>query len=162
MKDPEFLNLLKNEGKLKLVDPSDEICSSYTEKSDKCLKAAKILLENELYENSITMSYYVMYNILTALLFKTGIKCENHSAAIILLKLLFKENELAKEVFTAKEERIDKQYYVATSENLSISSAEDMLEKAESFAIKVKAIINKVNGDFIQKIRTEFDKLIRL
>lgn len=65
----KFLNKLKNEEKLELVEPSDDVCNSYTEKSANCLKSAKLLLQNNLYENSIGMSYYAMYNQLLALLF---------------------------------------------------------------------------------------------
>ena len=91
-----FLNKLKIEEKLELVEPSEEICNSYSEKSANCLKSAKLLLQNNLYENSISMSYYAAYNLLIALLFRVGIKCENHSGSILLLKLVFKENELFK------------------------------------------------------------------
>jgi len=58
MKRNNFLNELKKEGKLGLVEPSENICGSYFEKSENCLKSAKLLLQNNLYENSIGMSYY--------------------------------------------------------------------------------------------------------
>lgn len=35
------------------------------------------------------MAYYSMYYMVLALLFATGIKCENHSGAIILLERLY-------------------------------------------------------------------------
>ena len=76
MKKLDFLSKLKKDGKLESVEPSEEICSSYLKKADDCLKSAKILLKNDLYENSVSMTYYAMYNSLTALLFKIGIKCE--------------------------------------------------------------------------------------
>ena len=63
-----FLTRLKREGKLSVVEPSEEICSSYLEKADNCLKSASNLLRNDPYENSVSMSYYAMYNSLTALL----------------------------------------------------------------------------------------------
>src|SRR3989338_2855601 len=134
MKKQNFLAKLKKEGKLELVNPSDEICLSYLEKAENCLRSARLLLSNRLYENSVSMSYYAMYNSLTALLFKTGIKCENHSGSIILLNRLFGEAFLFKIISFAKEERIDKQYYVSSKEDFRLTeeSAEDMLEKAES------------------------------
>jgi len=61
-----FLSKLKRSKKLKLVEPSDEICKSYLKKADKCLLSAKILFENKLYENSVSESYYAMYNSLTS------------------------------------------------------------------------------------------------
>mgnify|MGYP001563918970 CR=1 FL=1 len=86
---PSFLDKLKKEGKLELVEPSEEMCSSYLEKSDNCLKSARLLFQNNLYENSISMAYYTMYNSLSALFFKIGIKCENHAGSILLFKKLF-------------------------------------------------------------------------
>ena len=56
----KFLNKLKKEKKLDLVEPSENICDSYSQKSSDCLKSAKLLLQNNLYENSIGMSYYAM------------------------------------------------------------------------------------------------------
>ena len=89
MKKANFLSELREKGKLELVEPSEEIKESYLRKADNCLKSAKILLENDLYENSIGEAYYAMYDCLLALLHKTGIKSENHSASVILLKRLF-------------------------------------------------------------------------
>lgn len=40
----EFLSKLKKAEKLELVEPSEYICSSYSEKSDDCFKSAKLLL----------------------------------------------------------------------------------------------------------------------
>ncbi len=48
MKRNNFLNKLKKEEKLELVEPSEEIKDSYSDKSDNCLKSAKLLLENNL------------------------------------------------------------------------------------------------------------------
>jgi len=161
MKKPSFLSKLKAEDKLKSVEPSEEICSSYIEKADNCFKSAKILLQNNLYENSVSMSYYAMYNILRALLFKTGIKCENHAGSIVLLKKLFGKLELFKIISFAKEERIDKQYYVTSEKNfvLTKESAKDMVEKSEDFLVKMKLIISELKNEEIENIRSGFEKL---
>src|SRR3989344_8193376 len=106
MKETNFLIKLKKEGKIELVEPSEEIKDSYIKKSESNLISAKILLENNRFEESVSLTYYSMYNLLLALLFKTGIKSENHSGSIILLKKLFSlEN---KEILEAKRERLDK------------------------------------------------------
>jgi len=57
MRKSELLGKLKDEGKLALVEPSADICDSYLEKAENSLKSAKVLLQNNLYENSIPMSY---------------------------------------------------------------------------------------------------------
>ncbi len=153
----KFLNKLKKEEKLELVEPSEEICNSYSEKSANCMKSAKILLQNKLYENSIGMSYYAMYNLLLALLFRTGIKCENHSGSILLLKLLFGENDSHKMIFDAKKERIDKQYYVTTERNeITKEIADEMFNNAEDFILKTKIVIKKLNNDSIDGLHEKF------
>lgn len=153
-----FLNNMKKERKLELVEPSENICDSYSEKSANCLKSAKLLLQNNLYENSISMSYYAMYNLLLALLFKVGIKCENHGASILLLKLLFEEEDLSKLISNAKKERIDKQYYVTTDKDeITKDIAEELLHRSEEFVLKTKLLINNLNNDFINEIRKKFE-----
>jgi uncharacterized protein (UPF0332 family) len=158
MERVDFLSKLKEEGKLELVEPSEEICNSYLEKADNCLKSAKLLFQNNLYENSISMSYYTMYNSLTALLFKTGIKCENHSGSILLFKKVFGRFDMFKLISFAKEERIDKQYYINSKQNfiLTRDSAQDMLTKAEDFLVQMKLLIKNLKNEEIEKLRENF------
>ena len=162
MKKISFLNKLKKEGGLELVEPSEEVCNSYLEKANNSLKSAKILLQNDLYENSISMSYYAMYNSLTALLFKTGIKCENHAGSIILFKELFRRIGLFKIISSAKKERIDKQYYVDSKKNIILTkeSAQDMFTKAEKFLIQTKLMIKNIRVEEIERIRENLKKCI--
>ena len=158
MKKPSFLRKLKKEGKLELVEPSEEICRSYTEKADNCLKSAKLLLQHNLYENSVSMSYYTMYNLLTALLFKCGMKCENHAASIILFKRLFGRADLFKTISFAKEERIDKQYYVTSEKDfvLTKEATEDMLKMAEDFLVKMKLLTAELKNEQTVNLREKF------
>ncbi len=140
MKKINFLAKLFNERKLQLVDPSEEIKQSYLKKSESNLISAKILLENNKLEESVSLVYYSMYHMLTALLFKLGIKCENHSASIILLKELFSIDN--SDIFFAKKERVDKQYYT----DFYITK-EEVLE-----AVKIAEDFNKRLFDFISKL----------
>src|SRR4030042_3823430 len=158
MRRQSFLNKLREEGKLGLVEPSEEICNSYLGKADNCLKSARLLYENDLYENSISMSYYAMYNSLIALLFRVGIKCENHAGSILLLKKLFKRIDLFSAISFAKEERIDKQYYVTPI--LTKESAQDMFKKAEEFVVQVKLIIRKLGTKDIECARVNLKAVL--
>ena len=90
----DFLKKLRAEGSLEMVEPSVVIHESYMDKAADCLKSAEILIREGLYENSVSMSYYAMYNSLTALLRLSGIKCENHAGCIRLLEEVFKQKEL--------------------------------------------------------------------
>lgn len=143
MKKINFLIRLKEEEKLSPIDPSDEIKESYVKKSASSLKSAKILLENEQIEDAVPMAYYSMYNMLTALLYKVGIKCENHSASIIILKELFGIGN--SEILSAKTERVDKQYFV----DFEITKEEvgNLIKSAEQF--------NSMLYDFIDKLTTK-------
>src|SRR3989338_10827070 len=124
MRKINFLIKLKKEGKLKLIEPSGNVKESYILKSKNSLKSAEILLENGQIEDSVPMAYYSMYNMLTALLYFAGIKCENHSGSIIILRELFGIDD--SKISFAKTERVDKQYYV--SFKVSRADAESLIK----------------------------------
>jgi len=162
MKELNFLKKLKRKGILELVESSEEMKSSYLIKAENCLKSAKILFQSLLYENSTSEAYYCMYNSLLALLFKTGIKSENHSASIILFDKLFENKDLVKIISWAKEERIDKQYYVETQQIVKVTqkSSKEMILKAEDFLVKMKLLINEVSNEKINSVRNFFTKKV--
>jgi uncharacterized protein (UPF0332 family) len=159
MKKWDFLVKLKLEEKLRITEPSEEIGSSYLAKSGNCLKSAKILLKEGLYENSIGEAYYAMYDSSLALLFRCGIKCENHTATAFLLGLLFGKTNLEKSMLDAKKERIDKQYYVTDEESYKKlqRDAKIMISKAESFTIEIKLLIGSLNSIKIYEIRRKLE-----
>src|SRR3989339_169419 len=134
-----FLIKLRTEGKLELVEKSQEIYESYLIKSENCLKSAKILLKESIYENSIINSYYAMYNCVLALLFKCGIKCQNHTGSIIHLKEIFSLPKLAKSLEEADQ-----------------SSAEKAIITSENFILELRSFIANIKNSEIDKIR---DKL---
>ena len=96
-----------------------------------------------------------MYNLVLALLFGVGIKCENHSAGIISLKNVFElDNNLLSE---AKKERIDKQYYVDF--NITKQETQTAIEIAEDFNNKIRDFISKLNHQDVQEFRDKFEEL---
>ena len=162
MKELTFLKKLKRKGIIELVEFSEEMKSSYLIKAENCLKSAKILFQSQLYENSTSEAYYCMYNSLLSLLFKIGIKSENHSASIILFDRLFRNKELVKIISWAKEERIDKQYYIETQQIVKVTkeSCNEMTLKAEDFLIKMKLLISELSNEKINTARENFNKLL--
>lgn len=158
MKRISFLIRLRKEGKLEIVEPSKEVAESYLKKSDSHFESAKILLESKKLEESVSIAYYAMYYCLLALLFKCGIKSENHAASILLLKELFNESELAKKISFGKKERIDKQYY--TDFKLTKLDCEDMIKKAEGFIVECKKVIKQLNEEKINRSREELDNAL--
>jgi len=162
MKELTFLKKLKRRGIIELVESSEEMKSSYLIKADNCLKSAKILLQNQLYENSTSEAYYCMYNSLLALLFKIGVKSENHSASIVLFDRLIGDKDLAKIISWTKGERIDKQYYVETQQIVKVTkeSCNEMIQKAEDFLVKIKLLISELSNEKINSARDSFVKLL--
>ncbi|MFA6022786.1 MAG: HEPN domain-containing protein [Candidatus Pacearchaeota archaeon] len=162
MKELIFLKKLKRKNTIELVEPSEEMKSAYLIKADNCLKSAKILFQSQLYENSTSEAYYCMYNSLLSLLFKAGIKSENHSASVILFDRLFADKDLVKTISWAKEERIDKQYYVETQQIIKVTkeSCNEMILKAEDFLVKMKLFISEVNNEKISSVRSSFVELL--
>jgi uncharacterized protein (UPF0332 family) len=147
---------LKNEGKIELVEPSEEIKASYLIKSQSNLESAKILLRSGKFEESISLAYYSMYNCLLALFFKCGIKSENHSGSIILFRKLFKQGNLANRIEQGKKERIKTQYY--TNSRLSSNDCDSIIRNTEFFNLRCQSIIKKLNSEQILIIRNEFAK----
>ncbi len=108
------------------------------------------------------MSYYAMYNLLLALLARIGIKCENHSGSILLLKLLFDKKELYNLISDAKKERIDKQYYVTSEKNeITKEIADELLHMAEEFNLNMKVFIKKLNNDLIEELRGKIETITK-
>lgn len=156
MKKIKFLISLKREKKLGFVEPSDEMKNSYILKSESNLISSKILFENNRFEEAIALTYYSMYHMLTALLFKTGIKCENHSASIILLKELFDIDNF--DISSAKKERIDKQYY--TDFYVNKQEVVNAIKNAEIFNSKLLDFISRITNTKVELYRKKFKKLI--
>lgn len=136
--------------------PSDEMKFAYLKKSENDLISAKLLLDHDLFEQSVSMAYYSMYNSVLALFFATGIKCENHTAAIILLTEVFAVDNTDLEY--AKTERIDKQYYVASTPIREDVIA--LIHTAESFNAELLDVIDRLTNEKIEKFRKKFVRLL--
>ena len=150
-----FLKKLHKEGALRLVEPSDEVRTAYLKKTDSYLASAKLLLDHDRFEESVSMAYYSMYYSVLALFFACGIKCENHTAAIMLLHDVFGiDNTSIKE---AKTERIDKQYYVASSPVREEVVA--LIRTAESFNAELFDIIERLTREKTEVFREKFIKI---
>lgn len=139
MRKIRFIQKLVEEGKITIEEENDEVSQSYSQKAENSLKAAKILFEQQLLEESTSMSYYAMFHKATALFRLLGIKCENHAATILLLKQLFAIDN--KDISFAKNERIDKQYY--TDFVITQSDAKDLIDKAEQFIANLDLFLEK-------------------
>lgn len=129
---------------------------AYLKKSESHIVSARLLLDNDLFEQSVSMAYYSMYYSVFALFFTAGIKCENHSAAIILLKDIFDIDNT--ELERATIERIDNQYYVTSAPIRGEVVA--LIRTAESFNADLRNAIDRLTNEKIEKNRKRFRDLI--
>src|SRR3989344_1991227 len=146
MKKAGFLARLKKEKKIQAVEPSEEIKTAYLQRSEESLRSAKALLQINNLKDAVALAYYSMYYSLLALLFRTGIKCENHTGAIMLLKEVFNIDNV--KIAKAKKERIDKQYYVDFS--VTKEEVNKMVQTAEEFNAEILDFIEKLDNDKIE------------
>lgn len=161
MKEADFLSKLKVEGSLKLQDPSENISSSYLVKSEKCIKVARLAFDAGIYENSVSEAYFSIYNTVLSLFFKCGMKCENHSAAVILIKKLFNLHEQYKIFSKLKKERIDNQYYVPDDEDEPITKnrCEKIINEAKRFNAGLRSYMGKLKVEDIGQIRKKISEI---
>jgi uncharacterized protein (UPF0332 family) len=77
-------------------------------RADKSLRAARILLENQLYEDCVSRSYYAVLHAAKAALIKIGVEAESHQAVRRMFGLhLVKTEQIEKhfaEILTAQQE----------------------------------------------------------
>jgi len=150
------LDKLHSEGKIRIVEPSVQVQEAYRKKSESYLASAKILFENGRLEETVSMAYYSMYYMVLALLFATGIKCENHSGAIILLENLYGIDNTR--IAAAKRERIDKQYYVDFA--ITVEDVRDSIEEAEAFYADLLDYMERLHQGDISRLREEAARLL--
>ncbi len=149
MQRPGFIRDLYHEKKIQVVRPSRDVKDAYLHKSERYLSSARLLFENEHYEEAVSMAYYSMYYCVIALFFQAGLKCENHTAAIILLEEVFGLEGSA--LANAKRERIDTQYYVDT--RTTAEDVREMIHDAEAFNTRTSDFIARMTNRGIEKYR---------
>ncbi len=161
MKKSDFLAKLKTEESLKLVEPSEEISKSYLTKSDKCMQVANLAYNAGIYENAVSEAYYSIYNSVLSLFYKCGIKCENHSGAVILIRKLFHLEELYNIFSEFKKDRIDNQYYIPIigTEPINKEKCNERIKTAQKFNAKIISYSDNLKIKEINIIRKSFDEI---
>ena len=137
---------------LKIAEPNERLSKSYIEQTkSSLLRAEKDFEDKDLLWSTVAI-YYAEYYALYSFLQRIGIKCENHSASIILLKELFSIDNSG--IFFAKEERVDKQYY--TDFNITKQEILEAIRIAENFNKRLLDFISKLDNQKIKEYREKF------
>jgi len=69
-----------------------EIIKEYIKIAEEKMKTAKILMDNERYDDVVSRAYYAVFHCVQALLASIGVKAETHSGAKDLFGLYFIKN----------------------------------------------------------------------
>ena len=157
MKKPNFLVKLANEGKLQVIEPNEDVKTAYLQKSAKSLSSAKALLEIGNLEDSVALAYYAMYHSLLALLFRAGIKCENHFCSILAVENLLGE-ESVKTINEHKLKRIDAQYYMKV---VSEEKIKEMLRFAKVLVSEFDNLVSTLSEKEVDSYRKKLQGLLR-
>ena len=74
------------------------------------------------------------------------------------MERLFKRKDMAKVLFWAKGERIDKQYYTENQQTVKVTkeSCNEMILKTEDFLVKMKLLISNIGNEEINSARNLF------
>lgn len=150
----KFIKKLCKEQTIKLTEPSFEVCQSYQEKSRKSLLSAKTLLTIENFDDATALTYYSMYYMSLGLLYKTGIKSENHMGTILLLAELFQID--IENMKQAKKDGVDKQYY--TDFEATKKDVDEGITLAQEFNAEIKVIIDTMQQSELQSKKEQFEK----
>jgi len=151
-----IIKLYKSQ-KVSLVEPNSIVSEAYAKKSKSNIISARILLDNNHLEESVALVYYSMYNLVQSLFFRAGIKSENHTASLYLLKEIFDIDN--KSIIYAKEERVDKQYY--TDFKITKQEVLDSLKTGEDFNNLLFDFISRINSKDIKKYQDKFKEVVK-
>ena len=134
------------------------VVRSYIEKAEKFLKSSQLLLDNAYLESSVSDAYYAMYYIVTAILYRCRIKCENHTVSIILIQELFGLTDAFRILNDAKELRINSQYY--TDYDLNKEVVQKCIDNAKEVFLNLSTEIDSLNDEKISSINNKLDRIV--
>ncbi len=139
-----------------LEEPNDNLCKAYMKKAKSALNMLTAAIEKEEVDWIATTAYYARYFSLYALLQRCGIKSEIHDCTISLMHFLLVEEDIVEEkayaeLLSAKELRIDTQYYV--TEQIDIEKLGRDASTARSFVLKMEETVENLTENQIQEIR---------
>ena len=127
-----------------------ELVKLQLEKAEEKLDAAEYLLNGRFYEDAISRAYYSMYYTAKAILTLKNIETKTHEGVLSMFGLhVIKENSVeeyyGKALKFAKEERQKSDYNVLA--NISEEEAEDIVEDAEKFLVRIKEAIKEIQNN---------------
>lgn len=156
MKNMNFLIKLKKEKKIEAIESNEEIKKSYLKDSESYFISSKMLFSDNRLKESTQLIYFSVYYSILALLFRVGIKSENHLGSIILLKEIFNlDNSFALKL---QKKRVGTYY---PDFNLQKQELNKLIQEAEEFNMNLFDFISKLTNEQIKIYRNKFINLLK-
>jgi uncharacterized protein (UPF0332 family) len=159
MKDEDFIKkCAAMKGGLQLIEPSENLYMSYMRMARESLASMNANVAVGIKRWAIVAAYYSRYHALYALFSKIGIKCEVHDCTIAAAKLLLNiKSALAKEIDSAKIQRINMQYYA--DRTVTDKEYAENIKSVPSFVLEVEKLASGMTSKDIGDIRKRFESL---
>ena len=147
---------------ISLTAPNETLASAYLGKAEEALETMQTITTHDW---RITTAYYAMYFShfsLYAVLTRIGIRCENHSCTILLMKRLLSDYftpEEATLVEKARGARVVAQYYV--SREIPDLFCDQLVRAAPRFLVKCRNIVGAMNEKTIGILRGRLAEALR-
>ena len=145
---------------LELTQPNENMAESYLHMAEESLQQLKGVEQSKIW--SATVTYYIFYYSLYALMLRIGVKSEIHSCSLEFMKQYLmqlynnQDKDMVEKAFSA---RINLQYYAdrpVSDEILLVTK-----HYCPSFYIKTKDLLAELTEDQIQMIREKLKKEVR-
>ena len=140
---------LKQRKGIKLVNLKPHLSLSYMKEADETLENMFCVKGKW----KLITAYYACYNSLYSLFMQSGIKCEIHDCSLELMFLFDFDEKDIDFLNNLKEKRIKVQYYL---EDLFLEDE----NKVKMFVFKCKTLLNNLNSEKIETIRSKIDNLL--
>jgi uncharacterized protein (UPF0332 family) len=140
------------------VEPNDTLASAYLKKAEDAMEAMHSVASNDW---KISTGYYSLYFSLYAVLTKIGIKSENHTCTIALMRHLigdFFTPDECEMLEKARQARVETQYYV--SGDVSGVYVDALAHQVPRFLVKCRGIVEGLKEKDVQALRRSFSSLI--
>ena len=129
-----------------MSEENKAILKEYLNNAREKISSARILLEHQKYDDSVSRSYYAVFHCVQALLLNAGFKAESHSGARQLFGLHFVktgkfDKKYARYLKNLKDDRENGDYGIFSL--IGEEEARDSLEEAEEFYSKASSFLAK-------------------
>ncbi|MBN2141730.1 hypothetical protein JW711_00215 [Candidatus Woesearchaeota archaeon] len=151
---------LKQKNGLEIISLNRNMSESYLKMAEESIAVLPKVSESGIW--TATISYYIYYYSLYALMLRIGIKCEIHSCSIEFMKTCLEEFYSKEEVDGFEEAfgaRIDLQYYA--NRPVDKEAVKKASKGCKAFFIKTKSMLSTIREKQIEKIRENLAGKVR-